>query len=417
MSFLVVSLLMLNACLDIFPECMGGGNETSYTYNDFYSLKSSKPYSSFQERNMVDYASENGTGQETISEYLRDNYRYSADYAALLSGSLERVVFQHGLDQPASEDFWNQYRDHYFFDNRDYSGFDVLPTHSEQILTANVKDSVYYQADDVYLSNNLTRRTLLQAKGIEHIADSTLLSFKPEFYDSTKYYSYEIHVPRYRPNGDVVFILKRTSYLITEDSTGTEYFHNQFSVNHTVYLLERGEQARPLFQLSNDNFNAYRADLRVRADKIGVVYESGYEKYHFTLYNFQGEKLYDNVINKHVVIGKDGRSFTTNDGKYYRRLTDNKEIDLSSYYDNVTYAQPYENRVLVVQKDSTINFFDVEKQSTTYSVDLSQMPQVNTSPAKQNVLTIGYPLLAEDGSLYLLYMDNYYFDDPDDPCD
>ena len=178
--------------------------------------------------------------------------------------------------------------------------------------------------------------------------------------------------PRFDKQGNVIFIAKVSHYKITSDSTEQRFYYNLNYQENWLLRLHPDHSLDTLFKFPRTLNNDYPSfnDMQYTPAAVAVTVGNN------TLYVFNaaGDELFHTENAYKFMLSADGSAVTYGNGRYYHRFSDNKQLDLSGLVSNITFAQPYAQKVLVTKKDTVLQVVDVNTEKVIQTVTAKQLP-------------------------------------------
>ncbi|SMO52899.1 hypothetical protein [Gracilimonas mengyeensis] len=402
-SLLIVSLFFINGCFD-FGCMLGGGYETTSYGTDLYIFESEDDLSNWNNETVFNYSSIDA--YPDIYYGIRD-IRTTADGTASFYFDHLPIFINYGFNEQNSVDLniYSNLSDYYIHDRN----IDLLPLSSSTVFAIfefsslddpyneGVSHPMYYR-ESVVLDWDLSSSHL-----------DTLAYSETTFRANNKFGYSMFHSPRYDVDKNAYFISARNDYLITSDSTNTNFYYNDF-FSEAFLVKYNAEQARLDSLISVE---PSKTNLMVRGNSI-LVYGSD----SFRVISTDGKELTPETTGKKFVMGIDGESITFNNGRDYLRVSDNKTIRLVNIISDIDYAFPSEDKVAILSNDrQTLSLLDVETEELIRQIQVEDIEGIPSTPSKRSTYTFRRPLFDRDSNLKFILMDHHHYDDPDEPCD
>lgn len=406
---LLVLLINIPGCIAIPDYCMGGGEYTLVTV-DLHVIESDASWQHFSEVRSMEFTAYDQ--DPDIYSALDRDARYCADGSALALGT---TFLHYGVVDAADDSVSQEWKTMNAYSNFFYRFTDVdfYPPKHEFV----VREDIYDTLKNVRTGQTFDRRTTGSRLDVKYKSGgdlSPLLSFKATFYDSTKYQLTHIIAPRFDARGNIMFVADRLYYKITGDSTGQRFYYNLNYQEDRLLRLHPDGVVDTLFRFpsSLENDNTQITDMRYTQNAIAIIKNGSL----FVL-RPDGQELFHTDNAGKFMMSANGSAVTYGNGRYYHRFSDDKQLDLSSFVSDITFAQPYAQQVLVTEKDTVLHIVDVNTEKVIQTVTPDQLPPLIQKKGKYSTTGIYYPLITPDNHLRLIYSDDYIFDDPNDPCD
>lgn len=411
-NILLLALLIgSSGCIDVGDGCYGGDEYTAYTV-DLHVVESDASWQHFSEvRNMEFHSSDQ---EPAIYSAFDQDSRYSSDGSALALNTLEVRFLHYGVADAPDDSLWQERETVYIYPGyHHFTDTDIYPPRHQVVFPTLIFDTL----NNPYTGRSYTRRLIESTLDMQSTlgeSPDTLLSYKAAFYDSTKYKSIEVVVPRFDKQGNIIFIAKESRYKITSDSSAQRFYYNLYYQENWLLRLHPDHSLDTLFEFPPilDNNYTNVNDLQYTPHTVAIKVSNS-----LYIFNSAGKQLFHTDEAGNFMMSTDGSAVTYGNGRYYHRFSDDKQLDLSGIVPDITFAQPYAQQVLVTQKDSALQVVDVNAEKVVQTVTAAQLPPLPHRTGKISTTGIYYPLLTPDHHLRMIYSDSYYIDDPNDPCD
>lgn len=384
------------SCLDL--GCIGAGKErVLYTtiYNGTYSDSDE-----IELNQISSYTNE--VIYPEINNYL-DDFEFSID------GQITRYGYGVNLfnytGKSGISDSLKYYRT--YTTSKDF--YDIYPTHREYLTSKEYSitfvDSLYLQTHSKNGYYILQRNTVKDS-----ISSKTLLEFDPFPLASNTYIQNQILNPNFDKDGNVIFISRKEIFKITSDSLQNNFFHNSFYKEAFIVRLNRDSSIDTLVQIPAGIGNYYH---HLELTHSTILYSSDGI---ISIFDYSGNELAQLPSSGNVLANKDGNSLLNENNIYYR-IDDGNTFNLNDFISNIDQAYPSSKEILVIHDSkSKISVFNVNTHSISKTIDINEMPDVDTDPNHVSHFTFESPFIFDD-TLMFLYVNNYYYDDPNEPCD
>jgi|GEM_PF-2626514 len=408
---LLVLLISASGCGDIMNGCYGGDEYTPYTL-DLHVIESDAPsLQHFSEIRMMEFITYDQ--ESDIYRALGHGIRYSADGKALALNTQEVTFLHYGVVDTTDYTLWQDRETEGV-----YSGFynmldaDIYPTSHELAYHKEINDTL----KNLSTGQDYTRRLIQSSLFMHTVLDKgvkKLLSYKAAFYDSTRYKMTKVVTPRFDAQGNILFIAQTSYYKITSDSSAQNFYYNLNYQENRLLRLHPDSMLDTLFEFPVTLNNSYPniKDMRYTNSAVAVKVDKS-----LYIFNSNGKELFHAGNAGKFMMSADGSAVTYDNGRYYHRFKDNKQMDLSRLVSGINFAQPYNQRVLVMEKDSALHIVDVNKDQVVHTVTDAQMPRLPIPGGKVSTTGIYYPLLTPDDNLRLIYSDEFYINNSNDSC-
>jgi len=408
---LLVLLIYSPGCISIPDYCIGGDEYTPYSIDLHVvelnaSLKQSTAVRTMKFRSYDQ--------DPDIYSAFGQGVRYSADGSALVLNNDNAQFLHYGVIDALDDSLWQEQESVSIYPGyHRFTTADIYPPRHEIIFSALNYDSLKNPYTGRSYINRLSGSTL-DMQSAPGTTTKVLLSYKATFYDSTRYRSTEVVTPRFDEKGNVVFIAKESYYKVTSDSTAQHFYFNLYYQENRLLRLHPDHSLDTLFELPTTVNSGYInvADMQYTPGAIAVDLNNA-----LYIFNDAGDELFHADNTGKFMMSADGSAVTYGNGRYYHRFSDDKQLDLSHLVSDITFAQPYAQQVLVTEQRDTLHIVDVNTEKVIQTVTRDQLPDLVKNNHKHSITGIYYPLLTPDNHLRLIYLDYYYIDDPNDPCD
>lgn len=400
-TILILSLLFLQAC-DF--GCIGGGYQHISHGTDLYVYKANDDLTSLHQEAVLSFSSYDY--EHPINHEIKKT-RNTIDGTANFYIDRVPLIIEYGFGDRIEKSSTLQYGFpvYHLADN----DIDLLPSVNSAVFRYIEADTAYSQYNEGVSHLNYFRISTLLNWDADSTVLDTLLYNKTEFHTDNRFSFSTFFSPRYDLNGDIFYISKKNEYLITTDSTETNYYINSyFSESYLVKYSADDAVLDSLVQLQNSN-----STLHIRSNSIAVNNGDS-----FRIYSKDGTEVIPKTFGRDLVMGSFGSSMTYNNGKAYLRISDKKSINLSDIVPNINFAYPSEKQIAIVSNQhKTLSVFDVETEEIIYKIDIEEIEGIPTSQSKVSTYTFQRPFFDLDSKLKFLVKDRHYFDDPDNECD
>ena len=397
-SLLTISvyILLVNSCLDL--GCLGGGGDDySPTRVYIFSLNQDNSVT------LIDSLSYGGYEGRHQINYSFGEFEYSIDGEVALWGYRHNRLIEHTGKMKYSDSL------EYFLPNLQYdSQVDVFPTEKISLIRNKMNNSLI---DSVFIQEHYNTPNYNLGKfSIPTQTLDTLLGYNSRFIDSLTYKTDRIIYPKFDVNGNIIFVSSSTITKITSDSLQQNFFYNPYYNEAKLVRLNTDSSLDTLASINFAFENQY--SLNVTQTNILLLINND-----LWIFDYEGRLLEKIANSGQAVPNLDGGSLVTNNDNVYTRFEDGLKINLSGIYPTLNYSFPSNENIYVVHENRTkLSVFDVDSQSSIITISLENFPKVHNSKSRISNFSFENPFNF-NGSTIFFYVDNFYIDDPNDPCD
>lgn len=399
---LIASFLFIQGCFDF--GCIGGGYEYTSYGTDLYIFESEDNLTTWHNGSVLHYTSYDFPSD---IRYKIKETKTTADGTASFYYDHIPIIINYGFNERDSIDLdiYREFPDYYIHDRN----VDVLPLASSSVFSIFKTGSL----NDPYNEGVSHPQQYRESSVLDwHFYSTTLdtLAYSQTTFQSKNKFSYStFYSPRYDTDKNIYFISKRNDYLITTDSTNSNFYYNDFFSD--AFLVKHNAQNGLLDSLTSTQQST--TNLIVRGNSI-LVY--GSDK--FRVVSTDGTEIIPQTSGNNFVMGIEGQSLTYNSGREYLRISDQKTIRLANIISNIDYAFPSENKIATLSNDyQMLSLLDVETKELIRQIRVEDIEGIPSTPSKRSTYTFHRPLFDSDSKLKFILMDSHYFDDPNEPCD
>lgn len=243
------------------------------------------------------------------------------------------------------------------------------------------------------------------------LEEDTLKIIRSEVKDDSIFIEKKIYTLRYDPHSDATYFVLNQRYRDYNPTSEPRYdwspsdkkeiFIMKLYDNHTLDTLSAlPDQISypPLLTISENFLFLHTYNSFLMYDKAGNYI-----------------RTMNDVINPH--FSTSGNSLTYSNYKMYYNIVENYTIDLSQYVSDISFSQPHEDFILIMEKDQRLHMFSIEQNKIIQSISIFNMPTVEKRRDKVSQLSIYFPVLTEDNKIRLIFTELHYKDDPSDNCE